>query len=75
MLSRPDVTVSRHPAPHSPAGGECDQLPVAKRRGGAGLMLVGLLQPAVALAYLPLNRLNLCMAHRARQDLVTGGCG
>src|SRR5208282_3797815 len=66
-LSGPDVTVSRHPAPTVRPAVNATSCQWANR---PGLYWYAFCSQAIALAYLPRNRLNLCMAQRARCSLV-----
>jgi hypothetical protein len=61
------VTVSRHPAPAVRPAVNATSFRWANR---LGLYWYTFCSQAIALVYLPLNRLNLCMAQRARCSLM-----
>jgi hypothetical protein len=66
-LSGPDVTVSRHPAPTVRPQVNATSCQWANR---PGLYWWTFCSQAIALAYLPRNRLNFCMAHLVRCSLM-----
>jgi hypothetical protein len=66
-LSGPDVTVSRHPALTVRPQVNATSCQWANR---PGLYWYTFCSHSIALAYLPRNRLNFCMAHRTRCSLM-----